>query len=115
MGPEHAVRAAIATAFRIRQILLAEPAVEELCLRLANQRQDSSWPFRSKSLCVVLSPASIWYNNLQKFREDDDTITTVFNEHCKSTFCMRDLLLGAPIAATGIKQKYQTNRKRSRI
>ncbi|EGT58753.1 CBN-SCP-1 protein [Caenorhabditis brenneri] len=111
MSPEQAVRAAVASAFRIRTLLLAEPAVEELCLRLANQR-DSHWPFRSKSVCVVLSPATIWYNNLQKFREDDDVIETVFNEQCKSTFCMRDLLLGAPVAATGIKQKYQTNRKR---
>ncbi|CAL2031076.1 unnamed protein product [Caenorhabditis brenneri] len=111
MSPEQAVRAAVASAFRIRSLLLAEPAVEELCLRLANQR-DSHWPFRSKSVCVVLSPATIWYNNLQKFREDDDVIETVFNEQCKSTFCMRDLLLGAPVAATGIKQKYQTNRKR---
>ncbi|KAF1764777.1 hypothetical protein GCK72_004727 [Caenorhabditis remanei] len=112
MTPEQAVRAAVATSFRIRNVLLAEPSVEELCLRLANQRTDSTWPFRSKSLCVVLSPATIWYNNLQRFREDDDVIETVFNEQCKTTFCMRDLLLGAPVAATGIKQKYQTNRKR---
>ncbi|UMM15893.1 hypothetical protein L5515_013135 [Caenorhabditis briggsae] len=112
MSPELAVRAAVATSFRIRALLLAEPSVEELCLRLAGQRQDSTWPFRSKSLCVVLSPATIWYNNAQKFQEDDNVIETVFNEQCKTTFCMRDLLLGAPVAATGIKQKYQTNRKR---
>ncbi|CAI2339559.1 unnamed protein product [Caenorhabditis sp. 36 PRJEB53466] len=113
LGPEHAVRAAVATAFRIRELLLEEPAVEELCLRLATQRHSSPWPFRSKSLCVVLSPATIWYNDVQKFREDDDVIVTIFNEQCKSTFCMRDLLLGAPAEATGIKQKYQTNRKRN--
>lgn len=113
MAPEQIVRAAVASAFRIRQLLLSEPAVEELCLRLASQRQSSPWPFRSKSLCLVLSPASIWYNNVQKFQEDDDVIETIFNEQCKSTFCMRDLLLGAPIGATGIKQHYQTNRKRS--
>uniref|UniRef100_A0A1I7TA84 Sterol regulatory element-binding protein cleavage-activating protein n=1 Tax=Caenorhabditis tropicalis TaxID=1561998 RepID=A0A1I7TA84_9PELO len=109
MSPEQAVRAAAASAFRIRELLLSEPAVEELCLRLASQRD---WPFRSKSVCVVLSPATIWYNNIQKFREDPDVIETVFNEQCKTTFCMRDLLLGAPVTATGIKQKYQTNRRR---
>uniref|UniRef100_A0A8R1HPT5 SSD domain-containing protein n=1 Tax=Caenorhabditis japonica TaxID=281687 RepID=A0A8R1HPT5_CAEJA len=112
MAPDNAVRAAVGTAFRIREILFAEPSVEELCLRLATQRHSSAGS-RSKSLCVLLSPATIWYNDVQKFREDDHIIETIFNEQCKTTFCMRDLLLGAPIAATGIKQKYQTHRKRN--
>ncbi|CAB3404431.1 unnamed protein product [Caenorhabditis bovis] len=112
LTPEHTVRAAVATAFRLREIVISEPSVEELCLRLASP-SDKTWPFRSKSLCVVLSPASIWYNDLEKFKKDPNSIETIFNEECKSTFCMRDLLLGAPISLTGIKQRYQTNRKRS--
>ncbi|CAI5442287.1 unnamed protein product [Caenorhabditis angaria] len=110
-NPEKAVRAAVASAFRIREIILDEPIVDDVCLHLVPPT--SRWPFRSKSVCLVLSPASMWYNDLQKFKEDENVIDTIFNEDCKSDFCMRDLLLGAPISATGIKRNYQTNRKRT--
>ncbi|CAD6195780.1 unnamed protein product [Caenorhabditis auriculariae] len=111
MTSEKAVRGSLSTAFRIREAVLSEPGLDESCLHFSSPASPSF--FMPSGGCLVISPASFWLNNPQKLMEDEDVLRTIFATNCNPSFCIRDVLLGAPTQQTGIKKRFETNRKRT--
>lgn len=41
--------------------------------------------------CLVLSPANLWQQDVQRFAEDSSLLTTIFNQHVSFFFVILDL------------------------
>jgi len=66
--------------------------------------------------CLILSPANIWKNDVNKFLQDATIIKTIFNTKDFSYLDsgnLREILFGVPWTETGIKPFYVRNRQRT--
>ncbi|CAH0556664.1 unnamed protein product [Brassicogethes aeneus] len=64
--------------------------------------------------CLVLSPANLWNQDVQKFTSDNSLLTTIFNHHSfqKGKTSISEMLFGMHIVDTGIKRYPFRNRQR---
>ncbi|CAD5215973.1 unnamed protein product [Bursaphelenchus xylophilus] len=106
--PDIVIRAAILQTFRIREIAIDVKTDSSLFKNLCLQVNTDG-----RSECLLLSPALIWNDDINKVKKDADIRRTIYKHQCHGALCKRDLLLGTPIWNTGIKKNYQTNRQRT--
>ncbi|XP_018574713.1 sterol regulatory element-binding protein cleavage-activating protein [Anoplophora glabripennis] len=64
--------------------------------------------------CLVLSPANLWQQDVQRFSQDNSILTTIFNHHSfqKSKTSIAEMLFGMHLFDTGIKRYPIRNRQR---
>ncbi|EYB89704.1 hypothetical protein Y032_0228g2854 [Ancylostoma ceylanicum] len=109
---EQAVRGPISRAFLARKLILEHEDVDASCLQVISE--DSHLGSMSQQRgCLLFDPTAFWEHSYDNFMDDSDVLSTIFSHDCSSTACFRDLFLGIPIALTGIKNTYRSNRKRS--
>ncbi|PAV69808.1 hypothetical protein WR25_20439 [Diploscapter pachys] len=106
---EQSVRGPLSRSFLIRDILLRIRQVNDACLH----SQHTGIPLLPSAGCLLIGPVQFWQSKLQRFKEDPDILSTIFAPECNPSMCIRDILLGVPTGMTGVKAKYQTNRRRS--
>lgn len=107
MTPSDAVKGPLELAFDLTEKLQSfrhqrsdsenSQGLDDYCFRvqspdLASAKLHSS-RFPSHK-CLLLSPASLWGNDRQKFYEDNNVQDAIFEPHCTSSLCIRHLLLG---------------------
>ena len=67
--------------------------------------------------CLMLSPANIWQNDINKFLQDSTIIKTMYSikdlVSPHSSGSLRDILFGVPWMETGIKRLYVRTRART--
>lgn len=64
--------------------------------------------------CLVLSPANLWQQDVQKFNQDAQLLTTVFNYQNiqKGRSSLAEMLFGMNLKDTGVKRYPLRNRQR---
>ncbi|CAJ0963579.1 unnamed protein product, partial [Mesorhabditis belari] len=110
LNAEQSVRGPISRAFSAIEKLRSVPGLSAACLHV--QRPASTLPIPEKD-CLLIAPTYFWNDTMEQFLEDTNVVSTVFSPPCAPSLCIRDLLLGMPAGMTGIKQRFQTNRKRN--
>ncbi|KAJ8916296.1 hypothetical protein NQ315_016437 [Exocentrus adspersus] len=64
--------------------------------------------------CLVLSPANLWQQDVQRFAQDNSILNTIFNHHSfqKGKTSIAEMLFGMHLFDTGIKRYPLRNRPR---
>ena len=67
--------------------------------------------------CLLLSPANVWQNDMNKFLQDSTIIKTLYSikdlASLDSSGSLREVLFGVPWMETGIKRMYVRTRQRT--
>ncbi|XP_042909704.1 sterol regulatory element-binding protein cleavage-activating protein [Parasteatoda tepidariorum] len=118
-----AFRAPLSTAFQIIQLLqnhqlnpstVNQTSLGDLCLQVSEPIDHPTSDFLPHYGCLIVSPSSIWQNNIDKFKEDPDIVKTIFGVKDSSvdSSSLREVLFGVPVRETGIKKLFVRNRPR---
>ncbi|KAG8189219.1 hypothetical protein JTE90_013751 [Oedothorax gibbosus] len=118
-----AFRGPISTAFHIKEILtnyqidhgtINQTSLGNLCLQVSEPIDKLAYDVLPHYDCLMISPSSIWQNDINKFKDDPDIIKTIFTRKDSTVdlSSFRDILFGVPFKETGIKKLFLRNRPR---
>ena len=93
-------------------------SLNDLCLQVSEPTlmDKDTLAFLPRYSCLMLSPANIWKNDLNKFLQDSEIIKTMFGITDTSSLeagSLKELLFGIPWMQTGIRQMYVRTRQRT--
>ncbi|CAJ0573457.1 unnamed protein product, partial [Mesorhabditis spiculigera] len=109
LSVEQSIRGPLSRAFIAMEKLRMVPELSAICLQIQNNGE-LGIPRRG---CLLTSPSLFWHDDVERMREDENVVSTVYAANCSPELCVRDLLLGMPAGMSGVKQRFQTNRKRT--
>ncbi|GFU36985.1 sterol regulatory element-binding protein cleavage-activating protein [Nephila pilipes] len=118
-----AFRAPLSIAFQINEFLrnhqiyqgtANHTSLVDLCLQVSEPIYKHVSEVLPHYDCLIISPSSIWKNDLLRFKNDPDIIKTIFagKYSVVPTESFREVLFGVPFQETGIKKLFIRNRPR---
>ncbi|XP_053205052.1 sterol regulatory element-binding protein cleavage-activating protein-like [Panonychus citri] len=122
-----AIRAPLAQVFPILEFLSnfqtdsgsKSVSLNDICLQInepIGYSDNSASNILPRYSCLLFSPANIWKNDVDKFRQDATIIKTIFNTKDFSYLDsgnLREILFGVPWMETGIRPFYVRTRQRT--
>lgn len=94
-------------------------SLNDICLQInepIGYSDNSASNILPRYSCLLFSPANIWKNDVDKFRQDATIIKTIFNTKDFSYLDsgnLREILFGVPWMETGIRPFYVRTRQRT--
>ncbi|XP_038076321.1 sterol regulatory element-binding protein cleavage-activating protein-like isoform X2 [Patiria miniata] len=116
--PEDAFRAPLSKAFELRRDIeefetTAGKSVRSFCLYVMEPADDCK-EVLPRHNCLMVSPANVWGDNAEKFRQDAKLVNSIFETQgsMEAMPSIKDLLFGVPSKYTGINRFYMRSRQR---
>ncbi|XP_067127513.1 LOW QUALITY PROTEIN: sterol regulatory element-binding protein cleavage-activating protein [Centruroides vittatus] len=90
-----------------------QTSLSDICLQVS-EPVDKSFQGLPQYSCLIVSPAHIWMQDINRFQQDSDIIKTIFKSSgdISDSSNLRDILFGVPWKETGIKKLNMRTRPR---